>query len=96
MTSPVPTPAPLPEPLLHKLLAVRLQLEAYDREVVIAQLTARNATLERESLHRQLPPLVEQAREALHAPAGASFNWQTFTFDATEASEASRVPESPP
>ena len=93
MTSPVPFPTgrppQLPELLLHKLMAVRLQLEAFDRELMLAQVTARNAVLERDELRRNLPPLVEQAREALHAPSTATFNWQTFTFDpAPEASHA--------
>ena len=89
MTAPVPTSQhTLPESLLNKLIAVRLQREAFDREIVVAQLSARNAALERENLERNLPPLIDQARDALKAPANAQFNWQTFTFDSAPATEA--------
>ena len=89
MTSPVPTPpASLPEPLLHKALAVRLQLEAWEREVALAQAHMRVAQLEGAALRAQLPALEAHLLEALGAPEGARFNWQTLTADPPETAHA--------
>jgi hypothetical protein len=80
----MPAPGPartLPEGLQTKAIAVRLQLEAFDRELLVAQLQARIAMLERQALTANLPALEQQCLEALGAPAGARFNWQTLSFD---------------
>ena len=93
MTSPVPTPpSSLPEPLLHKALAVRLQLEAWDREIALAQAHTRVAQLEGAALRAQLPALETQLLAALGAPEGARFNWQTLTADPPETAHAAPRP----
>jgi hypothetical protein len=92
----VAQPRPLPEDLRHKALAVKLQLDGWDRELALAQVSARNALLEKDALQRQLGPLEAQLLAAMGAPAGATFNWQTLTADAPPEVEASRPAESPP
>jgi hypothetical protein len=101
MTSPVPTPpAALPEPWLSKALAVKLQLDAWNRELALAQAAARIAVLERAALTAQLPALETALLAALGAPPDARFDWQTLTIAdaapaATEAPHAAPVIHTP-
>ena len=81
---PAAHPATLPEPLRHKALAVRMQLEVWDREVTIGQLQTRVAQLEAHALRANLSALEAELLEALEAPAGATFNWQTLSYQIPE------------
>jgi hypothetical protein len=74
--------------LFHKLLAVRTQLQLHEveRQLYIArtELAAHHAR----ALTEGLPALEAQALADLDAPAGARFNWQTFTYDDAPAAPA--------
>lgn len=71
--------------LLHKAIAVRAQLQAYELE---AQLALTRAELAREraaALSANVPALEAQCLAALGAPPGARFDWATFTAAAAPA-----------
>lgn len=81
MTAPVPVSQDaLPELLRHKALAVRLQLDAFDRELALAQAHARLAVLEREAFKAGLPAVEAELLAALQAPEGATFDWTTLAI----------------
>jgi hypothetical protein len=68
----------LPEALLHKAIAIRLQLQNYAQAAELARAQLRIAELETARLAAGLPPVETELLAALEAPAGARFDWQTF------------------
>lgn len=79
MSAPTVVPqGELPEALRHKALAIRLQLDAFDRDLALAQAHARLAVLERDAFKAGLPPVEAELLAALQAPEGATFDWTTM------------------
>ena len=69
-------------PLYHKALAVRLQQIVHEQTIQLAEAQARLAMADRQAMAPGLAAIERELREALDPPEGATFNWQTLTFDA--------------
>jgi len=67
--------------LFHKAIAIRTQLQLHETESALFLSRAELAQARGRALEASLPPLEMQLLAALDAPAGARFNWATFTYD---------------
>lgn len=87
MSAPMSPPeAPrLPEALHHKVIAVKLQLELFERDLALGQTTARLATLERDAFRATLAPVEAEVLAVLGAAPGSRFDWASMSVVAPPA-----------